>query len=157
MAAGLQRIELAIDAIIANFPSRLVAGLLRFFVPHGDRNRMGPSDALTAACAEIVTRRSDARDRLTAGLFAGLENEALPILERALEMTEQVEPLVKKLRDNRIHDWHAEEANAVLSDADRTLLAEAEQAVHRAIMVDDFDPKELRPTRVSTHRAEAAK
>jgi hypothetical protein len=81
----------------------------------------------------------------------------LPILEYALELTEQVEPLVKKLRENGIHDWHADAANAVLSDADRAQLAEADAAVHRAIMVDDFDPKELRPTRAAAARVEAAK
>jgi acyl-CoA dehydrogenase len=111
---------------------------------------------LTSACAEIITRRSNARDRLTAGLFPGLEGDPLPILEHALEMTEQIEPLLKKLHDNRVRDWRDEAANSVLSDADRALLAEADEAIHRAIMVDDFDPKELGRSR-NIGRAEAAK
>jgi acyl-CoA dehydrogenase len=147
MAAGLSRAEAAVDGIIANFPNRLVAGFLRFIVPHDNRRRAGPSDLLTSACADLVTRRSDARDRLTAGLFAGLDGEALPILEQALALTEQAEPLIKKLRDSRIHDWRSPEADAVLSDADRKQLDEAEEAVHRASMVDDFAPEELRPHR----------
>ncbi|HEY4163002.1 MAG TPA: acyl-CoA dehydrogenase [Dongiaceae bacterium] len=156
MAAGLSRLEAAIEGIIANFPNRLIAGLLRFIAPHDDRRRAGPSDLLTSACADLVTRRSDARDRLTVGLFPGLEGEPLALLEHALALTEQVEPLVKKLRDNRIHDWHAPEADSVLSTADREQLAEAEAAVHRASMVDDFDPQELRPQR-DPARMEAAK
>jgi acyl-CoA dehydrogenase len=156
MAAGLSRIEAATEGIIANFPNRFVAGFLRFIAPHDDRRRAGPSDLLTGACADVTTRRSDARDRLTADLFPGLEGEALPFLEEALTLTEQVEPLLKKLHDGRIHDWHSPEADSVLTAADREQLAAAEVAVHRAAMVDDFDPGELRPRR-ETARMEAAK
>jgi acyl-CoA dehydrogenase len=156
MAAGLSRIEAATEGIIANFPNRFVAGFLRFIAPHDDRRRAGPSDLLTGACADVTTRRSDARDRLTADLFPGLEGEALPFLEEALTLTEQVEPLLKKLHDGRIHDWHSPEADSVLTAADREQLAAAEAAVHRAAMVDDFDPGELRPRR-ETARMEAAK
>jgi acyl-CoA dehydrogenase len=147
MAAGLSRIEAAIDGIITNFPNRFVAGFLRFIAPRDDRRRAGPSDRLAGACADLATRRSDARDRLTAGLFPGLDGDALPLLEQALALSEQAEPLVKKLRENRIHDWRSPEAAAILSAADRRQLQEAEEAVHRACMVDDFEPDELRPHR----------
>jgi acyl-CoA dehydrogenase len=156
MATGLSRIEAAIEGILANFPNRIMAGFLRFIAPHDDKRRAGPSDRLTSAVADLITRRSDARDRLTVGLFPGLEGEALPFLEQALTLTEQVEPLIKKLHDARIHDWRSSEADAILSAADRAQLAEAEAAVHRAAMVDDFDPRELQPQREPA-RMEAAK
>jgi hypothetical protein len=139
VANGLGRIESALDAIVANFPARFMALILRIVTPPDHRNRVGPSDALTRACAEVITRRSDARDRLTAGLFLGLEGETLPLLEEALALTEQVEPLVKKMHDLKIRDWRSADAQAFLSAADLGALEAAEQAVHRACMVDDFD------------------
>jgi acyl-CoA dehydrogenase len=155
MAAGLGRIEVALDGIVANFPSRIMAFMLRMFVPRDHGNRVGPSDGLTPACAEIITRRCDARDRLTAGLFAGLQGEALPLLEEALALTEQVEPLLKKLHDLKIRDWRSVDAQAALSAADLSALEAAERAVHRASMVDDFDPRGF-PAAADTSRLQAA-
>jgi acyl-CoA dehydrogenase len=143
MASGLSRMELALDGVIASFPSRPMAFFLRAIAWPDGRNRVGPSDALTRACADVITRRSDARDRLTAGLFAGLAGEALPLLEEALALAEQAEPLLRKLHDLKISDWRAAEAQTALSAADVAVLEAAEQAVRRACMVDDFDPREF--------------
>jgi acyl-CoA dehydrogenase len=74
-------------------------------------------------------------------LFAGLEGEALPLLEEALALTEQVEPLLKKLHDLNIRDWRSVDAQAALSAAELSALEAADRAVHRASMVDDFDPR----------------
>jgi acyl-CoA dehydrogenase len=143
MASGLSRMELAVDTIIANFPSRLMAFFLRAVALADGRNRVGPSDALTRACADVITRRSDARDRLTAGLFAGLEGEALPLLEEAFALAEQAEPLLKTLHDLKTSDRRAAAAQSALSAADIAVLEAAERAVHRASMVDDFDPRKF--------------
>src|ERR1700761_7704080 len=63
--ASLATIEARFDEIIANFPVRPVAWLLRLFIqPFGPRRR-GPSDRVTDACAELITNPSAARYRLT--------------------------------------------------------------------------------------------
>src|ERR1700722_8193460 len=68
MEASLATIETRFDEIIANFPVRPVAWLLRLFIqPLGPRRR-GPSDRVTDACAALITNPSAARDRLTADL-----------------------------------------------------------------------------------------
>jgi acyl-CoA dehydrogenase len=155
MASGLGRMELTLDAIIANFPNRLMAFFLRAVALPDRRNRAGPSDVLTRACADVIARRSDARDRLTAGLFDGLDGEALPLLEEALALTEQVEPLLKKLHDLGIPDWRSAEARSALSAADLAALEAAEHAVHRASMVDDFDPRDFPASRGGTGKRTA--
>ena len=64
MDSGMVTIATRFDEIFANFPNRLVAGLLRFIIqPLGPRRR-GPSDSLTRACAALLLEPSATRDRL---------------------------------------------------------------------------------------------
>ena len=63
MEASFATIETRFDEIIANFPVRPVAWLLRVLVqPLGPRRR-GPSDRVMIECAEIITNPCSARDR----------------------------------------------------------------------------------------------
>ena len=58
MDSGIATIAMRFDEIFANFPNRLVAGLLRFLIqPLGPRRR-GPSDRLTRDCAAILLEPS---------------------------------------------------------------------------------------------------
>ena len=76
MEASFATIETRFDEIIANFPIRPVAWLLRFFIqPFGPRRR-GPSDRVTDACAAIITNPCPARDRLIVDLFHPPETAA---------------------------------------------------------------------------------
>ena len=69
MEASFATLETRFDEIIANFPVRPVAWLLRFIIqPFGPRRR-GPSDRVTDRCADIITNPCAARDRLTVDLF----------------------------------------------------------------------------------------
>ena len=70
MAVGLKTIEASIDGVIANFPVRPLAWLLRAVVPRDSKRRIGPADALTRRCAELITEPSETRERLTSGLFS---------------------------------------------------------------------------------------
>src|SRR5450631_1961394 len=74
MAQGFATIEMRLDEIIANFPSRPAAWLLRFLLlPFGAR-ALGPSDVLTQACAAILLEPSAARDRLTVDIYHGADD-----------------------------------------------------------------------------------
>src|SRR4029077_9062906 len=69
METSFATIEARFDEIIANFPVRPVAWILRFLIqPLGPRRR-GPSDRVMTLCAEILTSPCPARDRLTVDLF----------------------------------------------------------------------------------------
>ena len=75
MQASFATIETRFDEILANFPVRPVAWLLRLCIlPFGRRHR-GPSDRVTDICADIITAPSATRDRLTVDLFHPPESE----------------------------------------------------------------------------------
>ena len=147
MAMGLKNIETAIDGVIANFPARPVAWLLRTVVPAHARHRIGPADTLTRRCAELVTEPSETRERLTGGLYLDAERGGAVLVERAFHLVHAVEPVRLRLRQAKIRDWHAARASGLLTAAEIAALQAAEDAVHQAIMVDDFSPEELKPRR----------
>src|SRR6185295_6465639 len=75
MEASFATIETRFDEIIANFPVRPVAWILRFLIqPLGPRRR-GPSDRLMIQCAEILLSPCAARERLTVDLYAPDQTE----------------------------------------------------------------------------------
>ena len=147
MAAGLKTLEISVDEIIANFPSRPMAWLMRAVVWPDRRRRLGPSDDLTRRCAELATEPTATRDRLTAGLYLDADRGGAALVECAFALTHQAEPIRRRLRDAKIHTWRDAVAKGSLNEAEIATLKAADDAVHRAIMVDDFAPAELKPGR----------
>ncbi len=96
----LYQAQVALDGVIANFPSRFFAlGLRAVLFPLGKRFAP-PSDSLNQQCAQLLLSPSAARDRLTAGMFLP-KSEADPTgqLEAAFLATIACEPIEKKLRE----------------------------------------------------------
>jgi acyl-CoA dehydrogenase len=96
----LYQAQQALDGVIANFPSRLVAvGLRAVLFPLGKRFAP-PSDELNHQCATLLLSPSAARDRLTVGMYLS-KSEADPTgqLEAAFLATIACEPIEKKLRE----------------------------------------------------------
>jgi acyl-CoA dehydrogenase len=154
MASGFATIETRLDEIFANFPSRSVAGLLRFILlPFGKRHR-GPSDALTQACAAILLEPSAARDRLTVGLFHGSGDEGVARLDRAFAMVIATQASRDRMRKAHVHDIAEARTGNLLNDAEAAQLQAAEQAVAAVIEVDDFAADELSPRRGSDTQAD---
>jgi len=120
---------------------------LRAVVPSHAKHRIGPADALARHCAELITEPSDARERLTAGLYLDPARGGAMLVERAFHLVAQVEPVRHRLRQAKIRDWRAPQAKGMLTTAEIAALEAAEAAVHQAIMVDDFSPEELKPRR----------
>ena len=147
MATGLKTIEISIDGIIANFPSRPMAWLLRAVVPRDAKRHSGPADALILRCAKLITEPSETRARLTSGLYLEEARGGGILVERAFRLVHETEPVRDRLHQARIRDWHAARASGLLTAAEAAALQEAEDAVHQAIMVDDFAPEELKPRR----------
>jgi acyl-CoA dehydrogenase len=147
MAEGLKTIETSIDGIIANFPSRSLSWLLRAVVPRDSKRRVGPTDALTRRCAELVTGRSETRERLTSGLYLGAEQGGVVLVERAFRLVHETKPIRRRLHQAKITDWNTARSGGLLSAAEAAALQAADDAVHQAIMVDDFAPADLKPRR----------
>jgi acyl-CoA dehydrogenase len=150
MEASFATIEARFDEILANFPNRPVAWLVRFLIqPLGPRRR-GPSDRLTQACANIITSVSAARERLTVGLFRWTHGEALALLDRAFELAVAVQPIRQRMRRAHVGDLGTAEREHVITADEAARLREAAEAAAAVIAVDDFAPEELSPRRAST-------
>jgi acyl-CoA dehydrogenase len=146
MEASFATIETRFDELLANFPVRPVAWLLRFIMqPLGPRRR-GPSDRVTDRCADIITNPNAARDRLTVDLYhpAASETEnGIALVERAFAMTVAVQPIRDRMHTARVRDIDQAVAQRTITAGDAAQLKAAVEAVSAAIAVNDFAPEEL--------------
>ncbi len=147
----LQKIDVAIDDFIRNFPVMSVRVFLRTVVqPFGKLNDK-PSDKIEHKIAHILQKPNSARSRLSYGQFIG-KDSLFGDLERTLENMIKAEPIFDKICQSLGEklpmtklDELADRAIAanIISDEDAALLKETEAGRLRTINVDDFDPQEL--------------
>jgi acyl-CoA dehydrogenase len=149
MEASFATIVTRFDEIIANFPVRPVAWILRFLIQPLSPRRLGPSDRVTARCAEIITGPCPARDRLIVDLFkptrsSGEHAEGVAVLERAFTMAVAVQPIRDRMRTAKVRDVDQAVKQRTISTDEAVQLRAAAEAVSAAIAVDDFAPEELK-------------
>jgi acyl-CoA dehydrogenase len=146
LEASLATIEVRFDEIIANFPVRPVAWLLRFLIqPFGPRRR-GPSDRVTDKCADLITNPSAARDRLTVDLYhppATETEHGVALLERAFALTAAAQPIRDRMHAARVRDIAQAVKQRTISADEAAQLQAAADAVAAAVAVNDFAPEEL--------------
>jgi acyl-CoA dehydrogenase len=133
MESGFTAIVDTFDAILRNLPSRFCAVLVRFITRPFGSCQHPPSDRLVKACAAILLSPSEQRDRLTAGLYLGENNDALAHLENAFELAVKAEPLRAKARKE------------TLTPAELDIIKTADASFAPVIAVDDFSNEQLFP------------
>lgn len=151
MEDGIAKITRSFDLVFANLPNRVLAALLDFLMPMSARRR-GHSDELTQICANILMKPSATRERLTPGLFLGLEGDSVHHLERAFALVVDTEPLRRKLRDAKV-DTEEGRIKGIITKDEAAHLAEADAAVAEVIEVDDFASEELTGVRPQADRS----
>jgi len=140
--------QIALDQILRNFPSTPIGLVLRGIVfPLGRRYRT-PNDKLTRACAKVLMSPSEARDRLTSGLYITQDpSDPTGAIEYAFECVMKAAPAERKIKDSRrkpsygvsYEDFLQELVTDGVIDADEAkLVSEAASATHTVVMVDDF-------------------
>src|SRR5262245_20942026 len=151
---ALCEVEGALDGVLRNLPLRPLAWALRPLVfPLGRRER-GPLDARTSAVAKALLDDAEARERLTAGIYAPPRDElGLGRLEAALAEATEALSVEAKLRDAvrrgvlpRLPGADLARAGlaaGVISPAELDALVAAERAREEAIQVDAFSPEEF--------------
>jgi acyl-CoA dehydrogenase len=137
----LARIRRTFDEVLANFPARGTALLLRAIIRPGGATR-GPDDRLALACAGVLLAPSEARDKLMGRMFGGCNRDGVALLNEAFARVTAAEPIRRRLRDARKSPEEALAAG-ILSDAEMTELRSTEQAVAAVVAVDAFTPEEL--------------
>ena len=140
--------QVALDQILRNFPSTPIGLILRGIVfPLGRRYRT-PNDTLTQACARILLSESEARDRLTAGVYLSDDPEDVTgSLEFALKAVVAADTAERKLKASKrtipydldYQAWLTQLTDEdVITEEEAALLLTASIATKRVVDVDDF-------------------
>ena len=146
------KIQVAMDGIIANFPNRFVAFVLRRLVFPRGLTLIQATDQMGHEVADLLIQPSAARNRLIAGIYLPKnENDVIGKLEAAMHAVITVEPLEAKVRAaKKAGRFTARGAEAQWEEAMRlSVITETELAQWKrmrvlqrdVIMVDDFDPQ----------------
>jgi acyl-CoA dehydrogenase len=145
----------AFEGVISNFPNRAIASIARRVVFPLGRPYAVPSDRLGHEVASLLIAPSATRDRLTANVFIGKDDDdPVGLIERALAATVAAEPGLAKVRlaikEGRLDGHVAPDAEGgelsrralaagVIDAAEAQLLSAHEALVARVVAVDDFD------------------
>jgi len=144
------KIQVALDGIIENFPSRAIAFALRRLVFPRGLTLIQPSDQMGHEVADLLIQPSAARNRLIAGIYLPKdENDVIGKLEAAMHAVIAAEPIEAKVKAAKkagritTHgtDAQFEEAMklSVITETELALWKRARVLQHEVIMVDDFD------------------
>jgi len=148
------RIEQSFAAVFANFPNRVLGGLMHFLVFPLGRHAKPSDDQTNYKLARAVLMPGAFRDRLTIGTYVSADpNDVTGVLEDALVKVvaaEEVEAkfirAVKKgIVERRLdRDAIADAITAGVITADEAVVLRiADEATDRVIHVDDFSSEEL--------------
>jgi acyl-CoA dehydrogenase len=150
----LYTIQQQFSGFLNNLPNRWLAGLLKLIIFPLGQCRKAPSDKLGQQIAELLINQTDARTRLTHGIYTGDGvNNPLALLDKALTQVIAAEPLEKRLhlalRDGYISGHNLAEqiksalSAGVLTEIEAEQLSLANKARQAIIAVDDFAPADI--------------
>jgi len=158
-----------LHGFLRNFPNRLLAGLMRALIFPRGRVYSAPGDRLARKVAGLVTSPTEARERLGQYIYRTLEpGNALGLLQEALLLAVQLEPLEKRIRVEGVKTGKVTAldvpgriqqalAAGLISETEAAALRDYDRKVMDIINVDDFEPHELaaqvQPAARSTHVA----
>ncbi len=143
-----------LHGLIRNFPNRWMAALMRFLIFPRGRTYFSPSDELGQEIVELIINPTEARERLSAGIYKTREpGNPLGLLQEALEMSRDVRGLERKvfdaIREGRItaeetpNQIDQAEALGVLTAEEAAKVREFDNRVLELISVDDFESEAL--------------
>ncbi|MBK8742371.1 MAG: acyl-CoA dehydrogenase [Betaproteobacteria bacterium] len=141
----------AFEGVLANYPSKVVAWLLRRVIFPLGRPYVVPSDRLGHEVASLLIEPSATRDRLTRGTFiAAAPDDPVALIEAALRAVVDADAVESRIRAaakagtlaGATPQEHVANALAtgLISAADAATLQRARELSDRVIHVDDFAP-----------------
>jgi len=147
------KLQVAMDGVLANFPNRPIAWLLRRIAFPKGLTLTAPHDKWASRVARLLIEPGPVRDRLTAGIYLPRrEDDVIGRLEFAMEAVIAADPIEAKLRaaqkEGRLPQrTPAERRDAAVKEGIITLaefehLARTDRLRRAIIMVDDF-PNDL--------------
>jgi len=147
---NIYHMQMALDGILRNFPNKYIGALLRCIVfPLGRRHRL-PSDDLGKEVANLLTKPTAARDRLTDGIYTSVDvKDPIGRVEDAFLKTMQAAPIKRKLRKAGSRQPEQVEytkwvsqllGKGELNKEESDILKKAHKAAMDIIQVDSFEP-----------------
>lgn len=144
------KIQVAMDGIIANFPNRAIAFVLRRLVFPRGLTLIQPSDQMGHEVADILIQPSAVRSRLIAGIYMpNDENDIIGKLEAGMLAAIAAEPIEAKVRaakkagrlttQGAQAQWEEAMRLSVITETELAQWKRARTLQHDIIMVDDFD------------------
>lgn len=152
MQYAFTQMQEAFEGIFSNLSVPVLGGLLRgIALPIWRLNSLSgmPSDKLGTQVANILQKPGQIRDRLTKGIHVPTDkHQALGRLENAFALVHQAEPILKKVkaasRSGQLPSGKPDQVlqfayeAGLITEAEVTLVCEAEFARNDAIQVDAF-------------------
>ena len=145
---ALFNIQTAMKGVMTNMPVPVVGRLLNFLVFPLTKPYKGPDDRQGHEVARILLSPTEARARLTRGIYAGTgPDDATGRIDHALDYVLRTEKLEKRLRSAMkkgylssasLSLYEDAKQQEIISDQEYDLLKEAQAAVRNAIKVDEF-------------------
>ena len=153
-----------LHSFLRNFPNRPVAFLLRCIIFPRGRTYYSPADELGQKVVDLMTRTGEARDRLSEQAYTTIEpTNPLGLLQEALQLSETLAPLEKKLKQAKKeglvqseyfgHQIDEAESAEIISAKETSALRTYHEKVLHLLSVDDFSPDELARTGSKTDYA----
>jgi acyl-CoA dehydrogenase len=144
------KLQVAMDGVLANFPSRFVAAWLRVLVFPKGLTLDAPSDRVGSKVAELLITPGAARDRLTAGAYVPKdENDVVGRLEYAMAAVIKADPIEARMRkagkdgklpQRQLADRRAAAvAQGIITQEECDHLVYADRLRHDVVKVDDFE------------------
>ncbi len=152
------KLQVAMDGVLANFPSRPVAWVLRRLAFPKGLTLTAPHDRWASRVARLLIEPGPVRDRLTAGIYLPrTEEEIVGRLELAMQAVIEAEPLEAKMRaaqkEGRLPQRTLAERReaavqaGILTPAELAHLVRTDRLKRGVIMVDDFPNDQSRSKR----------
>jgi acyl-CoA dehydrogenase len=144
-----------LHGLLRNFPNRALAGLMRVLIFPRGRIYSAPGDRLGRTVAALVTSPTAVRARLARFVYHPLQpGSPLGLLQEALELAVQMEPLEKRIRVEGVRTGKVTAldlpgripqalAAGLISETEAAALRDYDRKVLDLINVDDFDSSEL--------------
>ena len=153
MQDSLHKLEIALEELFDNFPSKLMGKVLKLIVMPFGKKYKRPSDKLEHEIAKMLQTPSEARSRLGEGQYLSrVQGNLMGDLEQTLDNVIAVEPIYNKICKAAKQYFPFTELDmladkglelGVITEEQATLLRETEKGRLRTINVDDFQHSEL--------------
>ena len=147
------KLQVAMDGVLANFPNRAIAWMLRRLAFPKGLTLTAPHDKWASRVARLLIEPGPVRDRLTAGIYLPRrEDDVIGRLEFAMEAVIKAEPIEARVRAAQKEGRLAQRTLAerrdaavkggIITPAEFEHLVRTDRLKREVIMVDDF-PNDL--------------